>query len=148
MRQSPRSARSGFGSPVGGGIVALRERDLDRSSFQRLLINPLEIGSRFSCRQVNVDRSTKRLAIAILTQALRDVLLSENLGKKQVLGRWHRDALKWFASDEDHPGSLRWVSEIVDIEVEDIRRWVSVLPAETAERRKWQARFRRSRRRF
>jgi hypothetical protein len=148
MGQNPHSGKDALEVSAAKGVVASSEKSFARSLSQRLLIKQLEVSSRFSRRKTNVDRSTQSLAVAILTQALRDVLSTEEFGAKQVAGGWQRDALQWFASDEEHPGSLRWVSEVVDIRVEDIRNWISLLPNERTERRKWRAKFRRPRRRF
>jgi len=93
-------------------------------------------------RKVNVDRSTKRLATAILAQALRDALSTSGLGTQQVVGGWRRDALKWFVSDEEDPGSLRWVCRIVEMNVDDIRQWVVDHTSDTdKERKKWRRRL-------
>jgi hypothetical protein len=102
---------SGDHSP--GGMLSHRE-----------LSRQLEIGHRFHSRKINVDRSTHRLAIAILVQAFRDVFSSRDMGKGQVVDEWRRDALKWFASNEENPGSLQWVSRIIELDVETIRSWV------------------------
>ena len=109
-----------------------------------MLPRQLEVGCRFYSRKVNVDRSTQRLAIAMLAQALRDVLSSRELGKEQVVGGWRRDALKWFASNEEYPGSLRWVSRIIELDVEIIRRWVvDNAFCGTDEKERWRCSLRR-----
>lgn len=136
MRQSK------TGSLVSRGTVASDEKLYGSPLNRRLPVNPLEISSRFSCRKVNLDVSTKRLATAILTQALRDVLSGSELGTQQVAGGWRKDALKWFASDEEYPGSLLWVSGIIEADVEDIRQWIVDHASGTeTDRMKWRRRL-------
>jgi hypothetical protein len=35
-----------------------------------------------------------------------------------------RDALEWFRSDDTYPGSLCWVSEILQVDIQKVRDWL------------------------
>jgi hypothetical protein len=134
------------GSFVTRGSVASGEQFSSESLSRKRLIRHLRIGARFYTRKVSVDRSTKRLATAILTRALRDVLSGRELGLQQAAGGWRKDALRWFRSNEEYPGSLMWVSGIIGVDVEGIRQWVRehAFGSET-DRRKWRRKLGRTR---
>jgi hypothetical protein len=64
------------------------------------------------------------LATAILLQALKDVLL---IGPDCPQGgriAGQRDALEWFFSEQKGPGSLHWVSQIIQVDIEKFREWL------------------------
>ena len=98
------------------------------------LIRQLEVNSRSHVlRNPTIDRPMRRLAAAVLAQALKDALGVGGGGPRSQDSSWQRDALSWFASDEDSPGSMRWVSEVVDIDAESIRKWVSLHAGDSTE---------------
>ena len=71
----------------------------------------------FYGREKGLEPSVKKLAVAILLQALRDLLAPRKSGKenKRNWERWQRDAQEWFFSEETTPGSFYWVCEILNI---------------------------------
>jgi len=84
----------------------------------------------------------------MLAQALRDAVSITKVKSQSKQVRWQEDALRWFFSEEDSPGSLRWVSEVVDIDVDNVRDWVELHAKGSAEmRKKWQGKLSRWRRR-
>jgi len=68
-------------------------------------------------RERGLDGSIKKLAVAILVQALRDLLTPRKSGKENRRNgeKWQQDALHWFSSEETTPGSLYWVCDILNI---------------------------------
>ena len=63
------------------------------------------------------EASIRKLAVAILRQALRDFLTPSRSGKENRKNweKWQQDALHWFFSEEKTPASFYWVCEILDI---------------------------------
>lgn len=69
------------------------------------------------------DVLTRKLALGILLQALRDVTCHSTKREKE---QWRQDALEWFASHDVGPGSLDWVCSVLQIEAARFRDWVNV----------------------
>ena len=71
----------------------------------------------FYGREKGLEPSVKKLAVAILLQALRDLLAPRKSGKenKRNWERWQRDAQEWFFCEETTPGSFYWVCEVLSI---------------------------------
>lgn len=69
-----------------------------------------------------VDRASKNLALAILYQAFRDVVSPNRAAREWEL--WRRDAGKWFSAVEKHPGSFRWVCDILEMDSTELLRWI------------------------
>ena len=63
------------------------------------------------------EASIRKLAVAILLQALRDLLTPSRSGKeiRQNWKKWQQDALHWFFSEEKAPGSFYWVCNVLNI---------------------------------
>ncbi len=63
------------------------------------------------------EASIRRLAVAILLQALRDLLTPRRSGKENRRNweKYQQDALHWFFSEEKTPGSFYWVCDILNI---------------------------------
>jgi len=63
------------------------------------------------------EASIRKLAVAILLQALRDLLTPSKSGKenRKHWEKWQQDALHWFFSEENTPGSFYWVCDVLDI---------------------------------
>jgi hypothetical protein len=68
------------------------------------------------------EPSVVALAIAILIQAVRDAIGPRRRSEKDW-EIWKLDALEWFSSEEDHPGSLVWVCEVTSIPPKSLRFW-------------------------
>ncbi len=63
------------------------------------------------------ETSIRKLAVAILVQALRDLLTPSRSGQENRKNweKWQQDALHWFFSEEKTPGSFYWVCDILNI---------------------------------
>ncbi len=72
-----------------------------------------------------LDPSVRKLARAILRQAVRDMLMQPDSASGESNG-WEKDAAQWFFSDETDPGSLTWVCEILQLKPWMLRQWLSV----------------------
>ena len=72
-----------------------------------------------------LDPSVRKLARAILRQAVRDMLIHED-SPIGISGGWEKDAAEWFFSDETDPGSLTWVCDILQLQPWMLRQWLSV----------------------
>jgi len=68
-------------------------------------------------QEKGLEPSVKKLALAILLRALRDLLAPRKSGKKNRKNweGWQRDAQEWFFSEETAPGSFYWVCEVSNI---------------------------------
>ena len=62
------------------------------------LIRQLEISSSFLSHRVKIDRSTRRLAAAMLAQALRDAVSITKVKSQPKQVRWRTDAANPFDS--------------------------------------------------
>lgn len=65
----------------------------------------------------------RNLALGILVQALRDVVLEPNNGDREPI-MWRRDALQWLSSNETGPGSLNWVCQILVMNPRKLQLWL------------------------
>ena len=67
--------------------------------------------------QKGPEAAVRKLALAILLQALRDLLASSKSGKenRQNWEEWQKDALHWFLCEKTTPGSFYWVCEVSHI---------------------------------
>jgi len=67
----------------------------------------------------------RNLATAILVQALRDWLSVAKMSAPapESFERLE-DSREWLFSEETCPGSFRWVSEIIQIDVDRLRSWL------------------------
>ena len=72
------------------------------------------------------DRSLVNLAMGIMTQAIRD-LISPQKKLDKDWEEWQADAQHWFDSNEMDTGSFRWVCEVLEVNPEGLRAWVSGL---------------------
>jgi hypothetical protein len=63
------------------------------------------------------EASIRKLAVGILLQALRDLLIPSRSGKENRRNweKYQQDALHWFFSEEKTPGSYCWVCDILAI---------------------------------
>ena len=68
----------------------------------------------------SLNAAVRRLAVGILRRAFLDLVPSSREPKM-----WQRDALKWFFSDDTHPGSLHWVCAILEMDRWRIRGYTS-----------------------
>ena len=74
-----------------------------------------------SSRKLIIDYSTRKLATAILLQALKDAfVVGAKLPESEQKG-WRKDALDWFFSSNSQPGSFNWVSEVMQTDAESFR---------------------------
>ena len=72
-----------------------------------------------------LDPSVRRLARAILRQAVRDMLMHQDSPSGESYG-CEEDVAQWFFSDETDPGSLTWVCDILHLQPWMLRQWLSV----------------------
>ena len=72
-----------------------------------------------------LDPSVRKLARAILRQALRDMLMHQDCPSGESDG-CEEDVAQWFFSDETDPGSLTWVCDILQLQPWMLRQWLSV----------------------
>ena len=75
--------------------------------------------------QEPLDPSVRKLARAILRQAVRDMLMHQDSASGES-DDWGKDAAQWFFSDETDPGSLTWVCDILQLQPWMLRQWLSV----------------------
>ena len=69
------------------------------------------------------DPPLRNLALGILLQALRDIVApKKDANKEREL--WRKDAQEWFDSDETHSGSLPWVCNVLELNPNDLRKWL------------------------
>jgi len=78
---------------------------------------PKLVSSQPYRRTKGPEASIRKLAVAILLQALRDLLTPSRSGKENRTNweKWQQDALHWFFSEEKAPGSFYWVCEVLNI---------------------------------
>jgi hypothetical protein len=72
----------------------------------------------------NYDPAARKLALAILLQAFRDIVSPRRYNWKKDED-WHTDAMEWFHGEKDHPGSFPWVCHHLNIEPSLIREWLA-----------------------
>jgi hypothetical protein len=85
------------------------------------------------------DPSLRNLALGILLQAFRDIVAPKKSSNKEW-ELWRQDALDWFYSDEKHPGSFRWVCDVLEMNHRDLREWLHAYKKSRGERKKEMAR--------
>ncbi len=85
------------------------------------------------------EGSLRNLALAILLQALRDIVSPKKSSNKEW-AIWHKDAMEWFFSEEAHPGSFSWVCDTLAMSPKDIRQWLNTYRRSNGFRRKEMAR--------
>jgi len=73
-----------------------------------------------------VDPGLIRLAVAILTQAVRD-LLAPQKKLESDWEAWKEDSKCWFNSQSLEPCSFHWVCQILGLSPEMVRYWVADL---------------------
>ncbi len=78
---------------------------------------PKLVSSQPYRRTLGPEASIRRLAVAILLQALRDLLTPRRSGKENRRNweKWQQEALHWFLSEKNAPGSFHWVCDILNI---------------------------------
>lgn len=69
------------------------------------------------------DPASRKLALGILLQAFRDIISPRRSTWKKGED-WKADALEWFGSNENHPGSFKWVCHHLHISPERLRTWL------------------------
>jgi hypothetical protein len=80
------------------------------------------------------DPSLRRLASGILIQAFRDIITSRKESKECIA--WREDALEWFQTSDDYPGSFVWVCHVLKANPWKIREWLDEYRASTPTRRR------------
>jgi len=78
---------------------------------------PTLVSSQPYRRTRGPETSIRKLAVAILLQAFRDLLTPSRSGEENRRNgeKWQRDALHWFFSEEKTPGSFYWVCDVLEI---------------------------------
>ena len=71
-----------------------------------------------------VNTPEKKLLVAILAQALRDLVYA---GRFSPTKGPAFDALKWFSSEQTSPGSFLWICTALEIDPCPLRQWVEEL---------------------
>lgn len=104
-----------------------RIRYTSKKSTKSLIesLQGLSGGRREDGGTVRKDRAIQNLALAILIQAFRDLLSSNSKLPKEERLEIQEDALSWFYSQNRTPGSLEWVGDIIDINPDVLRQWLS-----------------------
>ncbi|MGH9342104.1 MAG: hypothetical protein ACRD1R_21590 [Acidobacteriota bacterium] len=69
------------------------------------------------------DPAVRKLALGILLQAFRDVVTPRRAPSKEDSG-WKKDAIEWFYSYDEYPGSLIWVCDILQMDPNGLREWL------------------------
>lgn len=69
------------------------------------------------------DAPSRKLALGILLQAFRDIISPRRSTWKKDED-WQVDALEWFCSDEDYPGSFTWVCYHLHVDRSQLRKWL------------------------
>ena len=69
------------------------------------------------------EPSLRNLALGILLQAFRDIVAPKKASNKEW-EEWRQDALEWFYSHENQPGSFFWVCEVLEMNPNDLRNWL------------------------
>ena len=88
---------------------------------------PLRLSSeRLHPQRKTPDRESVHLALGILTQAVRDLVSPQKKHEKDW-EVWQIESKMWFSSQENYPGSFKWVCDIIGTEPEALRRWAQNL---------------------
>lgn len=69
------------------------------------------------------NSSITNLALAILLQGFRDVISVKNSSNHEGT-IWRKDALEWFASENQFPGSFLWVCTALKLPGKELRTWI------------------------
>jgi len=78
---------------------------------------PKLVSSQPYRRTRGLEASFRKLAVAILLQALRDLLTPSRSGNENRKNweKWQQDARHWFFSEEKAPGSFDWVCKVLNL---------------------------------
>jgi hypothetical protein len=78
---------------------------------------PILVSSQLYRRTKGPEAAIRKLAVAILLQALRDLWTPSRSGRENRTNweKWQQDALHWFFSEEKAPGSFYWVCGLLKI---------------------------------
>lgn len=88
---------------------------------------PIRLSSeRLNPQRKTPDRELVHLALGILTQAVRDLVSPQKKHEKDW-EVWQIESQMWFSSEEDYPGSFKWVCDIIGTEPEALRNWAQNL---------------------
>ena len=99
-----------------------------------------------STGRLEIDRSTRKLATAILVQALRDAMVVGVRLREEDQKRWRNDALDWFFSPNSQPGSFNWVIQVIQADAESFRKWIrTYMHGDGKLRRQMEARLKKTR---
>jgi len=74
-------------------------------------------------RKPRQNHTSRKLALAILLQALRDVVNPKPYTWDRGTN-WTEDARDWIQSDSMTPGSFRWTCQVLEMDSEQLRSWV------------------------
>jgi hypothetical protein len=85
------------------------------------------------------DPSLRNLALGILLQAFRDIVAPKKSSNKEW-ELWRQDALDWFQSDENHPGSFFWVCDVLEMNHKELRDWLRAYNKSRGDQKKEMAR--------
>lgn len=85
------------------------------------------------------DPSLLNLSLGILLQAFRDIVAPKKTSNKEW-EEWRQDALDWFYSYENQPGSFHWVCEVLEMSPNELRGWLQEYRQSTARQKKEMAR--------
>ena len=69
-------------------------------------------------RKYALDPWVRRLALAVLEQAIRDL---RSVDGSERARQWKRDAMLWFRSADESAGSFLWVCQVLDRDPEKAR---------------------------
>ena len=83
------------------------------------------VGSKTCSGRKRTELWVRRLAIAILIQAFRDIAMEGRDDISDELAGWREDARSWFRSMAWEPGSLKWVCSILHLDDQRLREWHS-----------------------
>ncbi len=83
-------------------------------------------------RLAKPSKEVRNLAMGILVQAVRDIIPKSS--RSDEWKSWRADALEWFMSDHEEPGSFVWVTEILNVTPMRIRSWLRVFLRSDRER--------------
>ena len=85
------------------------------------------------------DPSLRNLALGILLQGFRDIVARKKDANKEWQ-EWRQDALEWFYSLEEHPGSFLWVCEVLEMNPRELLDWLAAYRRSDGKKKKEMAR--------
>ena len=85
------------------------------------------------------DASLRNLSLGILLQAFRDIIAPKKSASKEWAA-WRQDAVDWFSSEEQDPGSYYWVCSVLALSPKELREWLSVYNSSNQEQQREMAR--------